>query len=140
MSDALSLAISTSLAAALPSLGLPSTPIPAPAPANHVNINGPAFISPAITFDPVTDVVIFTYRNAQTGKVTEQVPPNAVVSRYRAVDETGIPNPTLPLSTPKQLVAATTPSPSGNSDSPPPPAPTTGSSGNTTTTTSSTIA
>jgi hypothetical protein len=108
MSDALSLALSASFVAAAQPPAVAPSPAPAPAPESHshINVNAPVFISPSITFDPVTNVVIFTYRNAESGKVTHQFPPSAVVSRYREVDETGLPKPALPVST-KATVAAT---------------------------------
>ena len=96
MSEALSLAVSASLATPIQPLGAPLTPAEPSAPPTpgHININAPAYISPAISFDPATDVVFFTYRNAETGKVTEQIPPASVSSRYQTVDDTGVPIPT----------------------------------------------
>jgi len=125
MSEALSLAVSASLVTPIQPLGASLTPAQTPAsPApGHININGPVYISPAISFDPVTDIVFFTYRNAETGKVTEQFPPAQVASRYLAVDETGVPNPTLPLTTPDSLAAATARPPSGSQPDAPPPQP-----------------
>jgi hypothetical protein len=96
MSETMSLAASALFAAPIQPLGAPLTPADPPAaPAQGpVNINGPAYISPAISFDPATDVVFFTYRNSETGKVTEQIPPSSVSSRYQTVDDTGVPSPT----------------------------------------------
>jgi hypothetical protein len=124
MSDALSLALPSSLVTVIQPLGAPLVPVSPQAPQaqGHVDFEAPFYISPAISFDPVTDIVIFTYRNAETGKVTEQIPPNVVLARYQAAEETGIPNPTLPplplptfLSNPvapaKPSVSITPPSP-----------------------------
>jgi hypothetical protein len=75
-----------------------STIAPPPAAAResatHININAPFYISPAITFDPITSIVIVTFRNAD-GKVREQIPPSEVLERYQSVDETGMPDPFL---------------------------------------------
>jgi hypothetical protein len=122
MSEAMSIVVSALFAAPIQPLGAPLTPAdPSPAPAQgHININGPAYISPAISFDPVTNVVFFTYRNSETGKVTEQIPPSSVSSRYQTVDDTGVPNP------PPDATAATAARPSSSSQpaaTPPQPAP-----------------
>jgi hypothetical protein len=124
MSDAVSFVIPAQIAAAIQPLGASLSPpqTPASPPSDHINLSAPSYVNPAISFDPVTDIVFFTFRNPDTGKVTEQIPPQAVVSRYRAVEETGIPNPTLPVRpTP---VIATPPAPA---NTPPAPAPTTSS-------------
>ncbi len=75
-----------------------STTAAPPAPVHeapaHINVNAPFYISPAITFDPITSIVIVTFRNAD-GKVREQIPPSEVLERYQSVDETGIPDPFL---------------------------------------------
>jgi hypothetical protein len=97
--------------------------VPAPQPdSQHVNINvnAPSYISPSISFDPETDVVFFTYRNAETGKVREQYPPDAVVQRYRAVDDSGAPTkPALPAPNPPTTASAPgTPAPTAPEPSP----------------------
>ncbi|MEJ0067723.1 MAG: hypothetical protein WDO24_02140 [Pseudomonadota bacterium] len=93
-------------------------PTPVPQSPEHINVNAPAFISPAITFNPVTNIVIFTFRDAETGKIREQIPPSSVVSRYVAVAETGIPNPTLPVSTPTKIAFASKPAVSQSQPAP----------------------
>lgn len=125
MSDALSLALPSSLVTVIQPLGAPLVPVSTQPPPTqgHVDLEAPFYISPAISFDPVTDIVIFTYRNAETGKVTDQIPPNIVLARYQAVEETGIPNPTLPpMALPTKLVLTAKP-PSSITPPSPPPAP-----------------
>jgi hypothetical protein len=100
MLDALSSATPVALnVAQTPAPALPQDPPAGQANAAHIDVNAPAYISPAITFNPETSVVIITYRNAETGKVTEQIPPPEVTSRYNAVQDTGQQSPALPLST-----------------------------------------
>ena len=95
---------------------LPQDPAPAgQADPLHVDVNRPAYVSPAITFNPETNVVIITYRSAETGKVTEQYPPSSVASKYNAVDDTGQQSPALPLST--SASGATHPAPTSGSAS-----------------------
>ncbi|MBI3515763.1 MAG: hypothetical protein HY060_17140 [Proteobacteria bacterium] len=88
----------------------PVVPPPA-APDNreHINLNAPAYVSPSISFDPYTSIVFITYRNAETGKIRNQIPPQEILDRYRQVDETGIPNRTLPHNTPKALAEIAAP-------------------------------
>jgi hypothetical protein len=134
MSDALSLAMSAAPITVIQPSGASLTPAQTPTPPapDHININAPFYISPAISFDPVADIVIYTYRNSETGKVTRQVPPEAVLSRYQAVDETGVPapaphvrtSPATPAGTDQQASSGTLPSPTPPQPAPPQPAPT----------------
>jgi hypothetical protein len=88
----------------------PAAPPPVAVPINEpVNLNAPAYVSPSITFDPETNIVVITYRNAETGKVREQYPPPQVVDRYREVDQTGMQNPSLPRTTPEALASSNPP-------------------------------
>jgi hypothetical protein len=120
MSGAVSFVVPAHVAAVIQPLGASLSPPQSPAsqPSDHVNLSAPSYVNPAISFDPVTDIVFFTFRNPDTGKVTEQIPPQAVVSRYRAVEATGIPNPTLPV---RPTPVAKPPAPA---DTPPASAPT----------------
>src|SRR4051812_22042368 len=97
MAHALSAALPASLLVAPQAAAATIAPPPAPvanAP-THIDINAPFYISPAISFDPITSIVIVTFRDGETGKVRQQIPPNEVLSRYRSVDETGVPDPFL---------------------------------------------
>jgi hypothetical protein len=109
MADALASGITASLAATAHQVAPPPTPSSAAPtePTQHVNLSAPAYISPAISFDPITNIVFLTFRNSETGEITEQIPPSVVLSRYRFVDETGIPDPILPRSTPNELAGTT---------------------------------
>lgn len=110
MADALASGLAASLATVVHYVTLPAASVPATPTggAQPVNPNAPAYISPSVSFDPVTGIVFLTFRNAESGKVTEQIPPSQVLSRYRFVDETGIPNPILPRSTPDELAGTAT--------------------------------
>jgi hypothetical protein len=132
MSDAVSLGMSAHIAVALQPLGASLTPPPAPASgaSEHININAPTYISPAISFDPVTNIVFFTFRNPETGKIREQIPPQAVVSRYREVEETGIPNPALPVR-PTAAAKAPAKAPAPSDNTPPAPSTSAGATGST---------
>jgi len=113
MSDATTVSFAASPAMLIQPLGAslaPAQTLPAE-PQAHINVNAPAYVNPAISFDPVTNVVIFTYRNSETGKVTEQIPPAQALSRYQQADETGVAPP-----------SAQPPSPTPASAPPPPPA------------------
>ena len=101
-----------------------SSPTPKP--------DAPAYVSPAISFDPETGIVFITFRNAESGKITRQIPPAEVLSRYRFVDESGIANPLLPRSTPDSIAGL------GPDLGPPPKAPPTPPPPTTTTPTLST--
>ena len=117
MTDALGSSLAASLSIAAHYIAPPTSPVPATDPVQPVNLSAPAYVNPTVTFSPDTDIVILTYRNADTGKVTEQYPPSEVLSRYQFVDETGMPIPTPPGS-PKDQHAQVNSGPSG---SPPPP-------------------
>jgi hypothetical protein len=112
--------MSGSVAAVIQPLSAPFAPARGPSlqTQTHINVNAPFYVSPAIAFDPAANVVVFTYRSA--GKVTEQIPSSAVLSRYQAVDETGAPSPPLPVAAPPAKSAAANPPPN-----PAPPSPTT---------------
>jgi hypothetical protein len=124
MTDILSSGLSASLAVSLPQLAgaAAPAPLPEPEPAQKNNVNAPAFISPAISFDPVTNIVFLTFRNPVSGKVTQQVPPSEVLDRYRTVDETGIPNPNLPPAPPDPTPGVDA-RPAGEHQAAPPPEP-----------------
>ena len=96
MSDAVSLSLPAAAVVAhqigASTLGQP--PAPSAETKTHININAPFYISPQVTFDPITSIVIVTFRNGD-GKVREQIPPSEVLERYQSVDETGIPDPFL---------------------------------------------
>jgi len=110
--DVSHLAMSGSVAAVIHPLSATFAPAhgPSPQPQTHININAPFYVSPAIAFDPAANVVVFTYRSA--GKVTEQIPSSAALSRYQAVDETGAPSPPLPVAPGPAKSAAANPPPS----------------------------
>lgn len=120
MVDVSHLAMSGSVAAVIQPLSLPFTPVHGPSSQaqTQINLNAPSYVSPAITFDSAANVVVFTYRSA--GKVTEQIPSSVVLSRYQAVDETGVPSPTVPVAAPPAQLTADKPPPSAA-----PPGPTT---------------
>src|SRR5260221_7381035 len=91
-------ALSSSLAAAALTVGYhqaAATPVVPPSQATQPpaqapgNINAPFFVSPKISFDPITSIVFVTFRNFETGKVREQIPPVEVLSRYREASVTG---------------------------------------------------
>ncbi|MBV8170131.1 MAG: hypothetical protein JO021_25335 [Alphaproteobacteria bacterium] len=96
MSDSVSLSLPAAAVVAHQIAASASAQPPAPSAETktHININAPFYISPQITFDPITSIVIVTFRS--DGKVREQIPPSQVLERYQSVDETGIPNPFLP--------------------------------------------
>ncbi len=64
MSHDVSLAMSASIAAVVPPLAGLSAPAHPPQNPEHINVNAPSYISPSITFDPVTSIVVFTFRNS----------------------------------------------------------------------------
>lgn len=107
-------AVSSALSASLPLAQLVATTV-APPPAapdhaaTHIDINAPFYLSPAISFDPITSIVIVTFRDGETGKVREQIPPREVLERYQAVDETGISDPFLPQRSPQVVKASPSP-------------------------------
>jgi hypothetical protein len=123
MSDALTSSIAPSPPADLRLPGAPAAPSPVAAQDESLpraNPNAPAYVSPAVTFDPETNIVVLTYRNPETGKVREQYPPSVVVDRYREAERTGVPDPTLPRTTPAAAGAAPADeSASGGGGSPP---------------------
>ena len=83
MTDALTSSLSAALAVTPRLLEVPAaaSPVTAENPEEPINLNAPAYISPSISFDPETNIVVITYRNAETGKVREQYPPPVVVDR-----------------------------------------------------------
>jgi hypothetical protein len=90
MLDALSSAAPAGLTAVNQAFVAAATQTAVPtATVSHANVNTPAGISPAISFNRETDEVIFTYRSAETGKVTEQIPPASATLRYLAVSDSG---------------------------------------------------
>src|SRR5579871_5907880 len=99
MADALGPSLAVSLATAAHYIAPQLNSTPTTDPFEPINPSAPAYVNPSISFNPATDVVFLTYRNAETGKVTEQYPPSQVVSRYQSVDETGMPDPTQPRPT-----------------------------------------
>jgi hypothetical protein len=103
----------------------PSAPVE-PSP-THININAPFYISPAISFDPITSIVIVTFRDFETGEVREQIPPREVLSRYQSVDETGIPDPFLRARPNFVVKAAAAPAKAPEPTPAPTPAPSQGS-------------
>ncbi len=110
MTDAVTGGLSVSLALAAHQMLAPQPPAPAGAGGATLtpNPNTPAYISPSITFDPETGIVIITFRNADSGKVTQQIPPSEVLTRYRFVEDSGIPNPILPRTTPNAIAGVNT--------------------------------
>jgi hypothetical protein len=118
--DVSHLAMSGSVAAVIQPLSAVYAPAQGPSiqTQTQINLNAPSYVSPAIAFDPAANVVVFTYRSA--GKVTEQIPSSAALSRYQAVDDTGAPSPPLPVAAPRAKLPAANPPPS-----PAPPSPTT---------------
>lgn len=126
MAQAVSSALSASLSTAQFVATNVAPPQAAPqASATQIDINAPFYISPAISFDPITSIVIVTFRDGETGKVREQIPPREVLERYQAVDETGISDPFLPQRPPQVVKAA----PAAEKPSEPAPAPTSQASG-----------
>ena len=110
MSDALTSSLSAASFVTPRVAVAPVAPSPAAADSTqHINLNAPAYISPSISFDPYTSIVFITFRNPETGKVRDQIPPDEVLNRYREVDQTGIPNPDLPHNTPLALAAVAEP-------------------------------
>jgi hypothetical protein len=97
MADALSPALPASLLLAhqVAATQVATPPAPPKGSPAQIDINAPFYISPAISFDPITSIVIVTFRDAESGKVREQIPPREVLERYQNVDETGIPDPFL---------------------------------------------
>lgn len=127
MLDALSSAAPAGLAAVNQALiaaaAQAATP---PATVTHIKVDAPAGISPAISFNRETDEVIFTYRSAETGKVTEQIPPAEATLRYLAVSDSGE-AASPPPSRPSSVSGSQPSSPSsttGAQAAPTPPAPT----------------
>ena len=98
MADAAAIGLSASLVIASHQLMAPPMPTPVQPHALGPNLNAPGYVNPTVSFDPVTNIVIFTFRNPDSGKVVEQIPPSEILSRYRFADESGIPNPLLPRS------------------------------------------
>ena len=119
MADALGPSLATSLSIAAHYIAPQLDSPPATDPFQPINLNAPAYVNPSISFNPATGIVFLTYRNADTGKVTEQFPPSQVVSRYQSVDETGMPDPTQPHPTPPQIAGVSP----GLAGTPPPPSP-----------------
>ncbi len=110
MADVLASSLSASLAVTPRVIAAPvAPPPPVEAAPEHINLNAPAYVSPSISFDPYTSIVFITYRDPETGKVRNQIPPSEVLNRYREVDQTGIPNPDLPHNTPVALAAVAEP-------------------------------
>jgi hypothetical protein len=96
MSDSVSLSLPAASVVAhqIAASAIAQPPAPSAETKTHININAPFYISPAISFDPITSIVIVTFRNSE-GKVREQIPPSEILERYQSVDETGIPDPFL---------------------------------------------
>jgi len=96
MSDSVSLSLPAASVVAhqIAASAIAQPPTPPVEAKTHININAPFYISPAISFDPITSIVIVTFRDSER-KVREQIPPNEVLERYQSVDETGIPDPFL---------------------------------------------
>jgi hypothetical protein len=140
MADAVASGLAASLATAARYVTLPVAPAPVTPPGTPpaANPNAPAYISPSVTFDPVTDIVILTFRNSETGKIVEQIPPSEVLSRYREVDETGIADPILPRSTPDALAGTAMGMPGDSRPSAPAPTSTDSSGPSSSSTSSST--
>jgi hypothetical protein len=70
MSDAVSFAIPAHIAAAIQPLGASLSPpqTPASQPSDHINLSAPTYVNPAISFDPVTDIVFFADEQRPAGQ------------------------------------------------------------------------
>jgi hypothetical protein len=126
-------ALSSTLAAAALAVGYHQATAASAAPPSQAtqapaqppgNINAPFFVSPKISFDPVTSIVFVTFRNFETGKVREQIPPVEVLERYREASVTGHPDPRLPPLKPDQRKAEPAPTPAADKSAASQPAPT----------------